>query len=231
MRIGAHGQLAVTGMALHGRMQEGARRTPPAAAMEVELHAAHAVGPGAIDVGFVRHAAVDRRRMEGIGQRVPPVGIGDGHRATAAAVALVARADALFHALEIGQHAGVIPPAIAQRRPTVEVRRVAAIDDHAVDGARPTDHAAVARRRHAPATGGAGNFVAPGDRRVAVHLRHAGGHRDPEAVVHWPGLEQAHALTRIGQARGDYAARRAAADYHVIESVHLVLPYVSSQLR
>ncbi len=61
------------------------------------------------------------------------VDVGDGEPALAPAEGLVTLADAPLQPLEIGQHVGIAPAAVAALRPAVVVGALAAIVDVSVD--------------------------------------------------------------------------------------------------
>ncbi len=137
-------------LALQGRTQEGIGRADPAAVQHVALDVAHALLDRAVIVGIARDAVLDAPFDERLGQRVAPIEVGDRQRALGAAVERVA-ALALLHPAEIGQHVGIAPAAIAALGPMVEVSRLAAVPDHAVDRRGPAER--LAARRINPAAG------------------------------------------------------------------------------
>ncbi|KAG1080649.1 hypothetical protein G6F40_015794 [Rhizopus arrhizus] len=80
-----------------------------------------------------------------------PVDVGDGQFALAAAIAVVAAYPAL-HRLEVRQPVRIRPAGVAEACPMVEVGRLAAVVDQAVDGRGAAQRAAL-RNRHAPPVG------------------------------------------------------------------------------
>ena len=219
VRADADVEIAASG----GGPQEGARGADAPAVLDQPLHVADAGLRGAVVVGVARDAEAGDAVDEGFHERLAPVGVGDGQQAVAAAVVAVDAADAPLRALEVGQDVGVAPAAVAGLRPGVEVGGVAAIVDHAVDGARPAERAAL--RYEDGAVGGAGaglRLELPGDARVEQDLDDAARNADHGVGVLRPGLQKADGNGGVfGQAIGEHAARGPGADDHVVELVRV----------
>ena len=75
-----------------------------------------------------------------------PVIVGDRQASLAPVDAVVTDAETPLTALEVRQDIDIAPAAVAALRPVVEILALAAVVDHAVDGARPTQSAALGRR-------------------------------------------------------------------------------------
>src|SRR5690606_6519546 len=101
---------------------------------------------GAVVVGITGDAEAHRAFDEGVAQRMMPVDVGHCERTVLPAQHRVARADAPFEALEIGQHVGITPAMVAALRPAVEIEPLAAIVDEAVDRARSAERLAAWRK-------------------------------------------------------------------------------------
>ncbi len=214
-------------------VQEGGGGADAAALVDRALGVGHALLDGAVVVPVARDAETDRALDEGVTQRVVPVDVGDGEGAVAAAVGVVAVADAPLQALEVGQHVGIAPAAVAELSPGIEVARLAAIIDVTVDGAGAAQRLA-ARGVDAPAGGiGAGLLrIAPVDAGIVEGLDEAGGEVDVGMPVARARFEHAQRRGRIlAEAVGKYAARRARPDDHVVEGVHARLPQLACGAR
>src|SRR6202035_3733345 len=93
-----------------------------------------------------------RAGHEGLAERILPVHGGDDQVAVAAAIFILAPADAPLHPLEIRQHIRIAPAAIAKLRPGVEILALAAVVDVTVDRGGAAQRLA-ARRVDAAAPG------------------------------------------------------------------------------
>jgi hypothetical protein len=96
----------------------------------------------AVVVIVARNAEARGAGEERLADLVWPIEIGHWDVAVAAAIKVIAAADAVLEPFEIGQEVGVAPARIAALRPAVEIVGLAAVDDHAVDRARSADRAA-----------------------------------------------------------------------------------------
>src|SRR5262249_15057317 len=116
MRMGAHIDIAPALC----RIQEGGRRADAQPVPDRALAIGYAFLGCAAVVGVARDTERNRALHESFAEPVVPLHGGDGERAVAAAIGLVARTDPFLHAPEIGQHVGIAPAAIAHLRPGVE---------------------------------------------------------------------------------------------------------------
>ncbi len=182
----------------------------------------------AVEIVVARDARLLRCGDEGLAQLVRVALVGDAERA-AGAVERVGAALLVLGLLEIGQHVVVAPADIAELAPVVEILLLAADIDAAIDRARAAQHLAARLNDAAAVELGLGlALIEPVDLRVLEQLAVAQGDVDPGVAVLAAGLEQQHAL---GAGRrepvGEHAARRAAADDHVVEGAavaHRCLP-------
>ena len=199
-------------------MQVGARRRQPAAVVHVAVERGESLLAIAVDVVGERVARLLDRREEGLEQRSARGAALEHERTRVAAEGVVrGRGEAVLHALEVGQAVRVVPALHPRARgPALVVERVAALEDHAVDAARPAEQLA-ARVIHAPAAHvGLGlGLVAPVVEAVPDRERQRSRHVDEDVPrpVRSAGLEHQHLVGRVlRQPVGERAARRAAAD-------------------
>ena len=118
---------------------------------------------------------------------------------------------AVLHAPEVRQAMGVVPVGHARvGRPSLEVQRVAALEDHAVDAARAAEHLATSVVDPAAAHERLRlRFVAPVVEPAADGKGERRGHVDEDipAVVRPAGLQDQHPISGIGaQPVGEGAA-------------------------
>ena len=218
MRVRAHGDVA----ALHRRVQERGRRAHAPPVVDGALRVGHAFLDGTVVVAVARNAEAHGACDEGLAQRITPVDVGDGQRPVAPAIGGVAVADAALQPLEVGQHVGIAPAAVAELRPGVEVIALAPIVDMAVDRRRAAERLA-AWRENAAAGGALGRLlrIAPVDAGVVEGLDEARRDMDVGVPVGGTGFEHADACCRVfAEAVGEHTAGRARADDDVIERVH-----------
>src|SRR4030095_4400398 len=127
----------------------GARGAQPTSTMNVPVELRKALLPVPVDVVGARIAGLNGRSEKRIEQGVrrrPAL----EHEGPAPAAPRVRAGEAGLHALEIRQAVRVVPGLHARAGgPALVVERVAALEDHAVDAARTTEHLA-ARMRDAP---------------------------------------------------------------------------------
>lgn len=211
-------------------MQERGRGADAAAFVNRALRVGDAFLGRAVIILVAWNAEALRTGDEGLAQRIAPVDVGDGQRPVAAVIGVFAVANAPLQPLEVGQHVGIAPAAIADLRPGVEVAALAAIIDVAVDRRGAAERLA-ARREDAPA----GSVLAwllritPVDARVVECLDETGGQMNVRMPVGGTGFQHADACCRVfAQAIGQHAAGRAGADDHIVEGVHR-LPFVLSE--
>ncbi len=208
-RIGDDAQIA----ALHRRAQIADRGGAAPAVARGELVVADPFLRGAVEVVIARIAEIERALDEGLADRVVVRHVGHAER-SAGAVQIALAAGLMFGAAEIRQHVVERPAGVAELSPLVEVLRLAADIDQAVDRRRPAEHLA-ARPEHAAAVqvGFRLGLVAPVDARVGDRLAVAQRNVDPEMPVVSAGFQQHDARCGVfGQSRGHDAAGRARAD-------------------
>ena len=195
--------------ARHGRPQVGVRRRPAHAVLDRHVHRAEALLHVAVRIVGLAVACLVAGLDEGAVERVlHVVAAGDVQRTVAAAIFVAAGGEGLRLA-EVGQAVAIAPAAGAERLPLVEVVRMAAHVDEAVDrgraaqdlAARAVDGAAVEARLRR-------GVVAPVVLGSVHRDRERRGHLDEDAAVAAAELEDQHFGPRVlGQARGQHAAR------------------------
>ena len=211
---GGHGEVGPA----HHRIQVGARGGQPPAPVDVPVEGGEALLPVAVHVVGELIAGLlnggEERTEQRVGGRAPlehqrPV-------VTAERVLLVG-GQAVLHPLEVGQAVRVVPLGHAcVGRPALVVQRVAALEDHPVDAARPAQDLPAGmvdappvqvRLRLA--------FVLPVVEAAADREGERGGHVDERVpdVVRAARLEHEHPRARVGgQPVRQGAARGSAAD-------------------
>ena len=103
---------------------------------------------------------------------------------------IVGAGRAVFRAPEIGQDVVVGPAAIAELGPDVEVARLAADIEMAVDRARPAEHLAARKEDRAAVDAGARlGAVAPVEARILKGLQETGRRADIGMRIRAAGLE------------------------------------------
>ena len=133
----------------------------------------------------------------------------------------IAQSDAALRPAEIGQHIGVTPTAIAALCPAVEVRALAAVVNHAVDGARAAKGPTL-RGEDLPARGAFARFGFELPRVVGIeeHLDETTRHMNERVTVGRTCFQHAHGCARIfGQAVREHRSRGAAANDDVIKDL------------
>ena len=224
MRTGPHLQVGP----LLRRAQKGLGRIPADAGALVDLEIADTLVVAAVEVFRGRDAGLLRGLRERIedlprqpllldapfaaGPRTAGVETGRGmHLVGAAPVVLVAQ--------EV-RHAVLPTPRIVtgELRPLVVVARLAAHVDHAVDAGAAAEHlAARIAQRAAVQPGVRVGTEQPVGARIADAVEVTHRHVDPQVIVVAAGLDQQHALPRIGtQPIGEQAAGGAGADDDVV---------------
>ena len=121
---------------------------------------------------------------------------------------------------KIGQAVSPSPRVIARKaRPILVVLRLAAHVDHAVDAGAAAHHLAARIAQYAPVQAGVGlGLVEPIGARVADAIQIAHRNMNPVVVVLPTGLDQQHALVRVGaETIGQQATGRAGADDDVVK--------------
>ena len=209
----------------HG-VQVCPRRRQPPPPVDVPVEGGEALLAEAVEVGGQFVAGLLHRREEGREERARGRAPLQHQRAVAAPVLIGAR-QARLHALEVRQAVAVAPGLHALAGgPAVVVGRVAALEDHAVDGARPAQNlaAGVVDAATAHVRLGLGlelpvvEAIADGERQRRRHVD-----EDVPAPVAPPGLQDQHTVGGVrAQPVGQCAAGRAAPGDD--EVVQLLLP-------
>ena len=203
--------------ARHRRMQVGARRTPAAAAMHRHVHAAEAFLLLPVDVLGRGIAGLARRLQPRRVQRVAHRAVLRVQRPVGAAPGIAAFRPRLG-AAEIRQHVAIGPALGALAFPPVEVERVAAHVDHAVDRGGAADDLAA---RRVDAAAAECRFRLGLVRPVVFRHVHRNGqrarHLDQHGTVAAAELEQADRAVVLAQPVGQHASRGARADDDVVE--------------
>ena len=232
---GAGADLEV-GAVLH-RVQVGAGRAQPVAAVDVAVKGGKALLLVAVDVVGERIARLLDGGEERLEQRVDRRAALHLQRPVVAAERVVGRrVQRVLHALEVRQAVRVVPGLHARvRGPALVVHRVAALEDHAVDGARPAQHLAARVVDPAPVHEGLGlGLVPPVIEAVADRERQGRRHVDvdvPQRVVA-ARLQHQHPGPRVrAEPVGQAAAGRAPTDDHVVVSHVRSLPLVWTLLQ
>ncbi len=194
---------------------------PAAAEMDGLLHRAKAFLLGAVVVVGQLEAGLAAGLDEGGVERVAARAALDVERSVGAAPAVLA-ALGVLHALEIGEHVGEGPAGRALLGPVVEVVRMAAHIDHAVDGGGAAEHLAARRGQHAAAEmrlGLAGEtpVVAAHVERDRQRRRHLDQRTEIAAAIF---DDDDRMLAVLRQAIGERRAGRAGADDDEIRLKH-----------
>ncbi len=195
----------------------GRRRAAQAVARR-QLEVAGAVLPRAVEVVGARNAELAGGGDQGLDERVPPGDVGDRERPVAAVV-LARAAGVRLRLDEVAQGLARVPAVGAERLPAVEILRLPADLDQPVDRARAAERAAARRVDLAAVQVRLRLGVEPPvEHRVEHRLAVADRDVDPRVAVRRPRFQQqGGALPVRGQPVGEDAARRAAADDHVVE--------------
>ena len=173
---------------------------------------------GAVEIGILRIAGLDRGGDKAVMQFVPCPQIGNAERA-ARAVMPVRAALLVFGAAEIRKHVLIRPAGIAELAPQIEILALAADINQPVDRARPAEDLA-ARPHHAPSAqfGERLGLELPGKAGVVDVAVKAGRDMDPRVLVLAAGFEQQDARARIvAQPVGQHTPGRPGPDNDVIE--------------
>ena len=209
----------------HHRVQVRARGGEPAPAVHVAVEGGEALLAVAVDVVGERVARLLHGGEERVVERAVRRSALEHERPLLAAEdVIVRRREAGLHPLEVRQAVRVVPLLHAGvARPALVVHRVAALEDHPVDGARAAEHlpARVVDPAVAHVRLGLG-LVAPVVEAVADRERERRGHVDEEVPerVRAAGLQHEDGRRGVGgEAVGQHAAGRAAAHDHVVVAV------------
>lgn len=237
MRAGQHGQV----LARQHRVQVGGRRRAALAIAGFVMELGHLVQKGAGLFGAVvvvveRDAVFSAGTQKCFGDGARTLLVGHLHRAAAAAQGAGA-ALVVLGFLEVGQQVRKRPAGAAQAGPFVVVFGVAPHIQHGIDG-RGAAQCLAARlvalaAQQARLGHGFQRPVVDLDRLARHHRHHACGQANQQIAALATGLNQAHAVRAgLGQARGQHAARRAAAHddvvkffWHVVSAIKLEVSF------
>ena len=211
---GGHGEVRPA----HHRIQVGPRGGQPPAAVDVPVERGEALLPVAVHVVGELVAGLLHGGEERAEQRVGGRAALEHQRpGVPAERVFLVRGQAVLHPLEVRQAVRVVPVGHAVvGRPALVVQRVAALEDHPVDAARPAEDLA-ARVVDAPPVHVRFRLalVLPVVEAVADRDGERGGHVDERVpdVVRAAGLEHEYPGARVGgQPVGQGTARGSAAD-------------------
>src|SRR5665213_234701 len=199
--------------------QEGARRIPAHATTLIDVKIAAAFVVAAVEIVDLGDADLRRRLAERV-EDFPR----QAHRLdtpfAAAAVMRVGAEHVMLRALEIRQHIVPGPAQIALLPPAVEIARLAAHVDHAVDRGAAAQHAAARIIERAAVESGLGlRLEAPIGARIVLGVKIADRDSYPDVIVLAAGLEQQDGDVWIGgETVGQYAAGATRADDHIVEA-------------
>ena len=163
---------------------------------------------------------------EGVAQRVPPFQIMHLLLAGPPPEGIVPGAEFRLHPHEIAKHVRIGPAAVAELRPNVEVGRLAAVEDKAVDGAGPAKNPP-AGNGHGTALGApaAAGIIQPVGRGLFQKIHEAGRNPDQRVMVRRTCLKKADADRGIlAQSVGKNAPRRARTDNDIVEYLRHGMP-------
>src|SRR6267142_694930 len=145
---------------------------------------------------------------------------------SALAVVFAIEIGVVFRALEVGQHVGIGPADIAQRRPLIVIAAVAADIDHGVDGGGAAEPLAARLVADPPLKASLRHGIeSPVVEFAGNHQRQRARRGDHPIIARAAGLEHGHRrLGILGKPAGDRAAAGAAAHHHEIDRVRHALP-------
>src|SRR5688572_15131269 len=141
--------------ALHRGLEIGIRRGPAPAVLHRHVHQAEALLRGAVDVLGDGVTRLPPGLDEGAVERIAERAMAGGEGAAIAAIGIAA-AGTVFGPAEIRQHMAIAPARRALALPPVEILRIAANINEAVDGRGTADHLAARTMQRASAKAGFG---------------------------------------------------------------------------
>ena len=193
------------------------RAAAPIARGQLEIARAFLARP--VEIVVARKAGLLGRRDERFAQRMRLAHIGDGER-SAGAVQRIGAALLILGAPEIRQHILEAPAGIAELPPVIEILRLTADIEQAIDGTRSAQHFAARLNQRAVIHVRLGlRRIEPIDPGVVEQLAVAERNVNPDVAVASAGLQQEHAMAaRCGKPVGQNAARRAGSDDDIVES-------------
>ncbi len=200
-----------------GRPKIGVGRAPASAVMHGHVEGAEALLLRAVQVAANRIARLPRRLDEGVVKRIALTAALGVERPAAAAIGVVTPC-VVFRPLEIGQDIGIGPTGGAQLPPMVEVARIAAHINHAVDAGGTAEHPTARAMHSSPAEMGLRLAIVAPVVTAAVHRDRQGRrHLDDRAAVAAAGLQQQHSIPAVAtQPVGQYAAGGSGADDDIV---------------
>src|SRR5262252_4566125 len=195
---------------------------------QLEITGAFLGGP--VEIVVARKARLLRGRYESLAQRMRFAHVGNRERPTHPMQRILA-ARLVLAAAKIREHIIEAPAGIAELAPMIEVRRLAADVEQAIDRARPAQHLpprlddlsvvelCLRLRGIEPIDLAIGEQFAVAERDV-----------NPDMAVMAARLQQQNAIaTRGGQTIGEHAAGAAGADDDIVEGVRVRLHRLASR--
>src|SRR5262249_34384904 len=198
------------------------RAATPMARGQLEITGAFLAG--AVEIVVARKARLLRGRDESLAQRMRFAHIGDRER-PAHPMQRILAARLVLGAAEVGQHILEAPAGIAELSPMIEVRRLAADVEQAIDRARSAQHFSP-RLDDLPVVELCLRLraIEPIDLAIGEQLAVAERDVNPDVAIMPARLQQENAMaTRGGQTIGENAARASGADDDIIEGVRVRL--------
>ncbi len=216
-RVGAHLEIAACAC----RAQVGHRGRIPSAVADRSLSQPVTFGVRAVEILAAPETERAHRFQERGNHRIGPRDVAHPDWSAPAVPGRVRVRIVALGADEVRQHVAIAPARVAHRGPVVEVPRLAAKVHHAVDRARPADHAP-ARQRDAPVVecGLRLGHEAPVERRPGNRRGNRRGNMDEGMAIFAARLEETDRVARIfGQSGREHAAGGAGAHDHEVERV------------
>src|SRR6516165_5470849 len=189
---------------------------------QLEITGAFLGGP--VEIVVAGKARLLRGRDESLAQRMRFAHVGNRER-PAHPMQRILAARLVLGAAKIGQHILEAPAGIAELAPMIEVRRLAADVEQAIDRARPAQHFSP-RLDDLPVVELRLRLrgIEPIDLTIGEQLAVAKGDVNPDMAVMAARLQQENAMaTRGGQTIGENAAGAASADDDIVEGFRLWL--------
>src|SRR5499427_3704845 len=195
---------------------------------QLEITGAFLGGP--VEIVVARKARLLRGRYEGLAQRMRFAHVGNRER-PAHPMQRILAARLVLGAAKVGQYIIEAPAGIAELAPMIEVRRLAADVEQAIDRARPAQHlpprlddlpvVELCLRLRA---------IEPIDLAVGEQLAVAERDMNPDVAIMPARLQQENAMaSRGGQTIGENAARASGADDDIVEGVRVWLHCLASR--
>src|SRR6202041_1725931 len=206
--------------AFHRRLEIGVGGRPSDAVLHRHAEWAKPLLPLAVEVGADRIVRLPARLDEGVVERVGFSAMRRRQRSGVAAIRVGVALKALS-ATKVGQYISISPPPCALLLPALEIERMSADIDHAVDRRRAAQNLAP-RTGDAPAAEmrlGLG-FLSP-IIGIGVHgNRQRRRHLDEDRAITSAVFKQKHTRAAVfSQPIGEDAARRTGPDDYVVESL------------